>query len=42
MMIYGAMFVLAMNVRPNGLIDATIAHRVRQRFRLRPEPGRGS
>ncbi len=37
MMIYGIMVVLAMNVRPHGLIDEAIAHRLKAMF-ARPSP----
>ena len=36
MIIYGAILVLAMNVRPHGLIDETMVHRLKHLIRLRP------
>ena len=41
MIIYGAVVVLAMNVRPHGLIDEAIAHRVKTWFSPRLETGKG-
>lgn len=37
MLIYGAIVVLAMNVRPHGLIDEAIVHRLKHLVRLKPE-----
>jgi len=35
MMIYGIVVVVAMNVRPHGLIDANVVHRLKDLLKIR-------
>jgi hypothetical protein len=40
MMIYGVILVLAMNVRPHGLIDEAVVHRIKQMVKREPADAR--